>query len=113
MTSSIDSVWTLVAPELPASLPAAVQVGGEDAVIFEYEGRYYAVGRWCPHRNVDLLDGHCLQGSVKCPNHGFMFDLSTGEGITQPQLELAAFEVRVGPAGVFLKKKPRVSNAWR
>lgn len=98
---------------MPEPLPAAVSVDGEDAVLLEFEGRYYAVGRWCPHRGVDLVDGYCLQGSIKCPNHGFMFDLATGEGITQPQLELAAYEVRVEPDGVYLKKRPRLPNPWR
>jgi dihydroorotase len=39
------------------------------------------IERYCPHQGADLLSGSVVDGAIKCPRHGYLFDLVTGEGI--------------------------------
>lgn len=62
--------------------PMAARVGDKDVVVvMENSQRGVTFQRWCPHQGGDLAEGTVLDGAIKCPVHGFMFDLVTGEGL--------------------------------
>ena len=53
-----------------------VRLLGEDLVIFKDDaGRYGLVERHCPHRGADLAYGRCEDGGLRCPFHGWLFDV--------------------------------------
>ena len=50
---------------------------GEDLVLFKDEqGRYGSIGRNCPHRGTDLAYGRLEDGGLRCPFHGWLFDVA-------------------------------------
>jgi phthalate 4,5-dioxygenase len=50
---------------------------GEDLVLFKDEqGRYGLVGRHCPHRGTDLAYGRLEDGGLRCPFHGWLFNVA-------------------------------------
>ena len=54
-----------------------VKLLGETLVLFRDEqGRYGLMDRQCPHRGVDLAYGRCEDGGLRCPFHGWLFDVS-------------------------------------
>lgn len=54
----------------------AVRLLGEDFVLFRDEqGRYGLLDRDCPHRNADLAYGRLEDGGLRCPFHGWLFDV--------------------------------------
>jgi phthalate 4,5-dioxygenase oxygenase subunit len=54
-----------------------VRLFGEDLVMFRDEqGRYGLVGRHCPHRGTDLAYGRLEDGGLRCPFHGWLFDVA-------------------------------------
>lgn len=62
----------------------AVRLLGEDLVLFrDDQGRYGLVGRKCPHRGVDLAFGRLEDGGIRCPFHGWLFDVK-GSCLEQP-----------------------------
>lgn len=65
-------------------------------VIFNVDGRYYAVENQCSHQEVALEDGH-LDGTVlQCTAHGAHFDLTNGEPLSAPAYTpVQIFPVRV------------------
>ena len=71
--------------ELVGSRPAiAVRLMGEDLVLFKDErGRYGLVDRRCPHRGADLCYGRLEDGGLRCPFHGWLFDVN-GACLEQP-----------------------------
>lgn len=71
--------------ELPGNRPAVpVRLLGEDLVLFRDEqGRYGLIGRQCPHRGVDLAFGRLENGGLRCPFHGWLFDVG-GTCLEQP-----------------------------
>lgn len=74
-----------LAVELSGDRPAkAVELLGEQLVLFKDEaGRYGLMDRHCPHRGADLCYGRLEDGGLRCPFHGWLFDV-TGQCLEQP-----------------------------
>ena len=71
--------------ELPEERPLAdVRVLGEDLVVFRDDaGRYGALARRCAHRAGDLAYGRLEDGGLRCPYHGWVWDVA-GTCLEQP-----------------------------
>ena len=66
--------------EIPVGGRKRVVQGDNRITIFNIEGEFFAINDVCPHKKTaplvrGTLDGH----GIKCPNHGYRFDLKTGE----------------------------------
>ena len=79
--------WQPVAlsEELAGERPlTGVSVLGERLVLFRDEqGRLGLIDRHCAHRGADLCYGRLEDGGVRCPFHGWLFDV-TGDCLEQP-----------------------------
>jgi nitrite reductase (NADH) small subunit len=79
--------------------------------VFNVNGKFVAVRNYCPHHGAPVCLG-ALGGSflpsrpqeleygndgevLSCPWHHFLFDLPSGECLTNPRLRLKRFEVSV------------------
>ena len=84
--------------ELAGNRPAVpVRLLGEDLVLFrDDEGRYGLLNRRCCHRGADLAYGRLEDGGLRCPFHGWLFDV-----------EGACLEQPAEPAGSNFKNKVR------
>ena len=71
--------WQPVAlvDELAGPRPARqVRLLGQDFVLFRDErGRHGLLDRDCPHRGADLAYGRLEDGGLRCPFHGWLFDV--------------------------------------
>ena len=57
-------------------IPHAVKVLGEELVLFrDPEGRLGLLGLHCPHRGTSLEYGDIEDGGIRCPYHGWLFDV--------------------------------------
>ncbi len=62
----------------------AITLLGESLVLFkDAQGRYGLVARQCCHRGADLAYGRLEDGGLRCPFHGWLFDVS-GACLQQP-----------------------------
>jgi phthalate 4,5-dioxygenase oxygenase subunit len=75
----LRSYWQPVAlaDELDAERPLkALKVLGQELVLFRDEaGRLGLIDRDCPHRGADLAFGRLEDGGLRCPFHGWLFDV--------------------------------------
>ncbi len=85
--------------ELPPGSRRIVKIQGREIGLFNVDGRIYAVRNSCPHRAAPLglgrLSGTTLPSSpyeyrygreglvLRCPWHGWEFDLVTGEPLVK------------------------------
>ena len=71
--------------DLQGKRPAQkVSLLGEDLVLFrDDQGCYGLVDRACPHRGADLCFGRLEDGGLRCPVHGWLFDVN-GKCLEQP-----------------------------
>ena len=65
-------------------IPQAVKVLGEDLVLFRDEfGKVGLLGEHCPHRGASLEYGEIEDGGIRCPYHGWLFNVD-GQCLEMP-----------------------------
>ena len=72
-----------------------VQASGLDLILFRVGDGYRAYHNVCPHANAPLHTGRVAHGTLRCPWHGWEFDLATGRHVLQPACTLDAYPVEV------------------
>ena len=61
--------------ELTSDKPLAVQLLGEELVLFrDASGHPALIGRWCAHQGVDMIYGRIEPDGIRCMYHGWLFD---------------------------------------
>lgn len=74
-----------------------------DILLVRIDGKVMAFRNQCPHMGMPL-DGGLVDGfAMTCPWHGFRFDLTTGECMTAPHVQLEPFPVRVEDRQVWIR----------
>jgi nitrite reductase/ring-hydroxylating ferredoxin subunit len=68
---------------------------GQEIVILKQDDGYRAVDRWCPHEEGDMGEGMMYGKNIKCPVHGYIFDLAIGQCINQFTMSIAVYAVAV------------------
>ena len=75
--------------EIRAALPLQLEVGGLPVRLLELDGELVAHSTVCPHR-LGPLDEATPEGArVRCPWHGYEFDVTTGRSCDGRRLRLA------------------------
>jgi len=100
------------AAELPVGAVKIVQVGTKSVGVFNVHGRYYAIRNSCPHQFAPLCKGRITGTTVpsrvdeyvwakdgeivRCPWHGWEFDITTGRSIFNPhKVRVKTYDVTV------------------
>lgn len=98
--------------ELPPGERRIVEISNLSIGVFNVDGEYYALSNVCPHQLAPLCRGR-VTGTVtasqvgeynweregrilRCPRHGWEFDIATGESVFNPhRVRAARFDVEV------------------
>jgi nitrite reductase/ring-hydroxylating ferredoxin subunit len=80
----------------PDESVVAVDAGGTAIALAKVDGAWHALEAWCTHAECPLSDGWVEGAGLRCPCHGSLFDLATGEVLEGPADE----PVRVFPTRV-------------
>jgi nitrite reductase/ring-hydroxylating ferredoxin subunit len=73
--------WLAACPvnELPPGGRKLIKLNGIDIALFNIGGTVFAIKNRCPHRSGPLIRGFTDDaGGIKCPMHGWRFDLRNG-----------------------------------
>jgi len=114
--------------EIAPGKSKAMHVEGRDIAIFNVDGEYFAFLNRCPHEGAELAFGKltslvesdrpgCYAVSrkneiLRCPWHGWEFDLRTGQSYCDPQrTRVRTYDVAVAP-GEELVKGPYVAETF-
>jgi NAD(P)H-dependent nitrite reductase small subunit len=89
--------------DIPADRPLRVYVGERVIALFRLDGEVFALDDHCPHKAGPLGEGHCENGQVFCPLHGWAFDIKTGACADVPARPATCIPVRVEDGKVFLR----------
>ncbi|RBI59639.1 Rieske (2Fe-2S) protein [halophilic archaeon] len=100
-----------------------VEVEGREIALFRVEGEYLAYTNWCAHQGGPACEGKvtgtseaefdreslqtslewCKEGEVlNCPWHGWEYDISSGDCLSNSGVRLPAHPVRVEDGEVVL-----------
>jgi nitrite reductase/ring-hydroxylating ferredoxin subunit len=100
--------------EIPPGKRKLADVNGRAIVVFNLGGEFFALNNRCPHRGGSLFHGiqtglvqspapgeYCLSRPgemVKCPWHGWEFDIRTGKSWCDPgRVRVRQYPVSVRP----------------
>lgn len=72
-----------------------VRAGLKKIALFRRAGELFAIQDFCPHAGGSLGSGEFCDGVVRCPRHGWGFDVATGECLTNPLYEVRRYPTRV------------------
>lgn len=82
--------------EIPSGERKRVEIEGKRVSIFNIDEKYYAILDTCPHKKTAPLIRGTVDGiGIKCPNHGYRFDLVSGECNIDPVFNTRVFKVKV------------------
>ena len=89
--------------EIPTGKRKRVEIKGQRISIFNIDGEYFAIYDICPHKGTTPLIRGTLDGkAIKCPNHGYRFDLKTGECNIDPAFNTRVFPIKVEGGEILL-----------
>lgn len=112
--------YVLEATDIPDGGHVIVQVEGREIGIYHINGRYYALYNYCPHQGAPLCEGAVCGTTmpsdvyryefgrsgeiVRCPWHGWEFDITTGKSLSGDRIRARSFEVEVldGKIGIVI-----------
>ncbi len=87
--------------DVPAGSRVRVDVEGRTLVLFNIDGKYYAIDDACTHSDASLAEGELEGNVITCPWHAAQFDVTTGEALTPPApSNVASYRVRVGSGDI-------------
>jgi nitrite reductase/ring-hydroxylating ferredoxin subunit len=103
------------ASEIAVGGKRIVESEGLSIGVFNIGGKFYAIKNVCPHAGAPLCQGHiqtthrpsgvgefdpALEGRVlRCPWHGWEFDIISGKGLYDRRSRVATYPVEVDEAG--------------
>jgi nitrite reductase/ring-hydroxylating ferredoxin subunit len=116
------------ASEVAPGTAKMVTVAGREIGIFNLDGEYFALANRCPHAGGPLCDGKIValvqsdgpgsyrltrhQEFLRCPWHGWEFDIRTGQSWCDPgSVRARPFQVTV-ESGENLVKGPYVAETF-
>ena len=86
-----------------------VKVENEEIVLWQVDGKVYAMNNVCPHQHFSMLHQGVVDGAyVTCPMHGWTFSLEDGRPKTGNG-RAKTYRVKVKGADVFVE---RPKSAW-
>lgn len=84
--------------EIPEGAVRSTIIGGEKVLLSRNGATVTCFQNACAHLGFPIHDGEIENGIITCPHHGFQYDLSSGECLTAPEVQLQSHAVRViGP----------------
>lgn len=81
--------------DIPEGEIVSAKVQGVDLMIAWLNGDIVVAHAKCPHEGTDLSTGDFDGETVKCPGHGRVFNMRTGERVDRPGSCITQFESRV------------------
>ena len=81
--------------ELPEGRVKTVTAGHKSIAMTHYNGQYGALDNRCPHQGGPLGEGSIENGYLRCPWHGWEFDILNGRTIFKSKMRVKTYEVHV------------------
>ncbi len=94
--------------DFPEDSITAVTLLGQELVIVNREGEFFALPDRCTHARFPLNDGEIVGDSIMCARHGARFNLRTGRATLPAIRPIRTFhtEVEQGQVYVVLQQVP-------
>ena len=95
--------------DIPAGTNIVVDIEGRSIGIYNVKGEYYAVHNYCPHQGAEICKGPICgtnvhsevyryiygreQEIIRCPWHGWEFDITTGKSLFSDKVRVRTYSI--------------------
>jgi nitrite reductase/ring-hydroxylating ferredoxin subunit len=79
--------------EVPNFGKKVVSLDGLELLLVNIKGAIHACENECPHQGSPMTGAIVKENHISCPRHGFRFNLTDGECLDRPDLNLKIFPV--------------------
>lgn len=97
-----DFVPVADAASIPPGKGRTVEYRGHRFALWNLDGTFHAVDDTCPHRGASLGAGILENGKVFCPMHGWEFDVTNGNCLSNPTRPVASHPTKVENGQVWI-----------
>jgi len=101
-----DFIRVASSGEIPEGRMKKFTVGGQQVLVVNVKGKYYAIGNVCTHLGGSLDRGILAGTEVECPLHHSHFDVTTGQvkrgPATKPE---PAYDVKIESGSILVRPK--------
>jgi nitrite reductase/ring-hydroxylating ferredoxin subunit len=80
-------------PRLHNGYRRTFKVAGHHLLLLQHEGKPVLLDNICPHAGYPLEEGKMIDGKLRCPMHGYLFDLDSGDCTFSPEGPCNAVQV--------------------
>jgi pyruvate oxidase len=101
-----EAHWTLFCTESEVRQKGLIgrTIDGQEVALVAAGERIAAIQRHCPHEGANLDAGQLFAAkAIKCPLHGFIFDVFTGKGLNCPAFHIATYETKIDNGEVYVR----------
>lgn len=94
--------------EVPEGGQLYVELDGEEMLVCQHEGKYYAINYFCSHAEFTLEGGFLRNGCITCPYHGAEFALEDGSVQAPPAFEpIKTYPLKLIDNTIAVSSKPK------
>jgi nitrite reductase/ring-hydroxylating ferredoxin subunit len=83
----------------------SVWIKGNSILLAKVDGQIFGVSNKCPHMGCELQGGILNGFIVKCPCHGWKFDIRNGQYIEIPEVTLTTYSCIVKNDKIYVEIK--------
>ena len=84
--------------ELAENQMKSIKLEGREILLVNLAGSFYAIANKCTHLGGSLAKGSLHGSAVRCPNHGAMFDVTTGVVVGEAKIGFIKMKVANEPS---------------
>jgi nitrite reductase/ring-hydroxylating ferredoxin subunit len=97
--------------DIPSGERKRIELNGERISIFNIDGEFFAIYDQCPHKKTaPLIRGTLNEVGVKCPNHGYRFDLKTGECDRGERFNTRVYPIKIVEGNILIGPASKCEN---
>jgi nitrite reductase/ring-hydroxylating ferredoxin subunit len=90
-----DFIEVATLDQLAPGRGMTVTVRGLPVALFNVDGTVYAIDDTCMHAGVSLGTGELRGHIVRCPAHGWRYDVTTGITMNEPDCRVMCYPVQM------------------
>lgn len=95
--TKMDYVEIAKTEEIPVGNMKAFVIQGNDILVVNYQGKYYALNNKCTHMKGELAKGKIEGKIITCPRHGSKFDITTGKCVSRAKIFFITMKTKYEP----------------
>ncbi|OUS76708.1 2Fe-2S ferredoxin [Paenibacillus sp. MY03] len=104
--------------EIPVGTNIVVEIEGRSIGVYNVNGEYFAIHNYCPHQGAEICKGPVCgtnmesevyqfiygrdQEIVRCPWHGWEFDLKTGKSLFSDKVRVRSYPMQIQDGQLFI-----------